>query len=221
MLGIVKGTPFAPDARMTGILEKAAKLANAQMRVQSFADRRPDRVVWEDRQSWEWVSLRPENGAFDAPGYVDLDARETWFYQAMVESPAMFRRKAGFGSLYWFGGRDTTGAYLDGSQTYKLTVPGPVSARLFWSVTVYDAETRSEIVTDQGKAAVRSLVELKDKAAGSPADLYFGPAAPAGKEGPWIKTIPGRGWFTYLRLYGLEGPAFDGTWKPGDFELVD
>ena len=49
-LGIEKGKPFAPDARMTGILERAAKLANAQMRVVSFADRRPDRVAWADRK---------------------------------------------------------------------------------------------------------------------------------------------------------------------------
>ena len=58
-LGIMKGQPFNPDARMKTILEKAAKIGNAQMRVQSFADRRPDRVVWKDRY-WEWVGLRRE-----------------------------------------------------------------------------------------------------------------------------------------------------------------
>ena len=51
-------------------------------------------------------------------------------------------------------------------------------------------------------------------------DLYFGPKAPSGKEGQWIKTNPGQGWFAYFRLYGPEGPAFDGRWKPGDFEEV-
>ena len=49
-LGIVKGKPFNPDDRMKGILEKAAKMANAQMRVQSFADRRSDRMAWPDRK---------------------------------------------------------------------------------------------------------------------------------------------------------------------------
>ena len=34
---------------------------------------------------------------------------------------------------------------------------------LFWSVTVYDPDTRSEIQTDQGQAALRSLFELKDE----------------------------------------------------------
>jgi hypothetical protein len=35
-----------------------------------------------------------------------------------------------------------------------------------------------------------------------------------------IKTTPGKGWFVYFRIYGPEGPAFDGSWKPGDFEEV-
>ena len=51
-------------------------------------------------------------------------------------------------------------------------------------------------------------------------DLYFGPKAPSGKEGQWIKTLPNRGWFAYIRIYGPEGGAFNSTWKPGDFEVV-
>ncbi len=219
VLGIIKGKPFNPDARMKSILEKAAKAGNAQMRVQSFADRRPDKVVWNDRQ-WEWVGLRPENGDFDAPSYIDLDAREVWFYQAIGASPAMFRRQAGQGSLYWLGLRDNNGNYVDGSKTYKLTIPQPVPAKLFWSVTVYDSETRSQINTDQGYAALRSMFELKDFVDNPTVDLYFGPKAPAGKEKQWIKTIPGKSWFTYIRIYGPEDSAFNGNWKPGDFEEV-
>ncbi|MNZ44802.1 hypothetical protein D3C78_624390 [compost metagenome] len=218
-LGIAKGKPFAPDERMQAILTKAAQMGNAQMRVQSLADRRPDRVVWPDRQ-WEWAVLRPETGTFDTPNYRDLEAREKWFYQAMVASPAMFRRTPGAGSLYWLGARDTKGEFLDGGKTYKLSVPLPLPAKLFWSVTVYDTETRSQIQTEQGQAALRSLYDLKDAQGGS-VDLYFGPEAPKGQEKHWIKTSPGKGWFTYFRIYGPEKAAFDGTWKPGDFEQVN
>jgi hypothetical protein len=59
----------------------------------------------------------------------------------------------------------------------------------------------------------------RDAGAGS-VDLYFGPKALAGKQGRWIQTIPGKGWFAYFRVYGPEGPAFEGSWKPGDFEEV-
>jgi hypothetical protein len=112
-LGIEKGRPFGPGPRMKSILEEAAQAANAQMRVQSFADRRPDRIVWDDRQ-WQWASLRFEDGDFDTADHVDLEAREKWFYQAIGASPAMFRRDTQAGSLYWLGVRDDTGSYLDG-----------------------------------------------------------------------------------------------------------
>jgi hypothetical protein len=124
------------------------------------------------------------------------------------------------GSLYWLGLRDSTGATLDGAKSYKLTVPQPVPGKLFWSVTVYDTDTRSQVQTDQGKAALRSMFELKDVSKTQPTDLYFGPTAPQGHENQWIKTIPGKGWFVYFRVYGPEQAAFDGSWKPSDFEQV-
>jgi hypothetical protein len=218
-LGIAKGKPFAPSARMKEILERAARIANAQMRVQAFADRTPERLVWPDRK-WEWASLRFENGMFDLPTHKDLEAREKWFYQAILESPAMFRRDPGAGSLYWLGLRDNSGAYLDGGKTYKLTVPLPVPGKLFWSVTVYDPKTRSQVQTKQGKAALRSLQDLKELGDAKSVDLFFGPKAPEGEESRWLQTVPGKGWFTYFRIYGPETPAFDGSWKPGDFEAV-
>ncbi|MGH3216440.1 MAG: DUF1214 domain-containing protein [Trebonia sp.] len=133
----------------------------------------------------------------------------------------MFRRDTQAGSLYWLGLRDAAGAYLDGGRTYKLTVPLPVPGKLFWSVTVYDARTRSQIQTGQGKAVLSSLFDLFDfdgTAGADSVDLFFGPHAPAGHQGRWIQTNPGAGWFVYFRIYGPEPAAFDKTWKPGDFQ---
>ena len=90
-LGIARGRPFQPDERMRGILTHAAVMGHAQLAAQSFADRRPDRVVWPGTR-WEWAVLRPENGTFDTPDYADVYARQKWFYQAQIESPAMFAR---------------------------------------------------------------------------------------------------------------------------------
>lgn len=83
-------------------------------------------------------------------------------------------------------------------------------------MTVCAPENRSEIATDQGKAALFELTDAKD----SSVDLYFGPTAPAGKESCWVKTIPGKGEFTNSRTYGPEQAAFDKPWKLGDFEDV-
>ena len=218
-IGVEKGKPLAPDARMKAILERAAKGGRDQMLVSAFASSRVDRIAWPDRK-WEWAGLVPGSAQFETPAGMDLEARDRWFAQAIVTSPAMFRRTAGAGSLYWLGLRDQSGAYLDGGATYKLTVPQPVPNRLFWSVTVYDAQTRSEVQTDQNRAALRSMFELKDVSDNQPLDLYFGPANPAGQDSRWIKTTPGRGWFAYIRIYGPEEAAFNGSWKPGDFEKL-
>ena len=42
--------------------------------------------------------------------------------------------------------------------------------------------------------------------------------APAGKEKNWLETVPGRGYFAILRLYGPTEMAIDKSWKPGDIE---
>ena len=97
-------------------------------------------------------------------------------------------------------------------------MPLPVPGKLFWSVTVYDARTRSQVQTGQGKAVLSSLFDFSDTAGSDSVDLFFGPAAPARHENRWIQTNPGAGWFVYFRIYGPEQAAFDKTWKPGDFE---
>ena len=218
-LGIEKGSAFPSDGRRKDLLERAASVGRDQLLVSAFDSARPDRVNWPDR-NWEWVGLVPNSAEFETPAGIDLEARDRWFAQAIVTSPAMFRRTAGAGSLYWMSARDATGVFLDGGKTYKLNIPLPVPGKLFWSVTIYDAATRSQVQTDQDKAALRSMFELKDLASASSVDLYFGPATPGEHAQRWIKTAPARGWFAYIRIYGPEQAAFDRSWKPGDFESV-
>ena len=51
-------------------------------------------------------------------------------------------------------------------------------------------------------------------------DLYFGPEAPAGKEGNCVATVPGKGYFIILRLYSPKKEFFDQTWKPDDVKKI-
>ena len=218
-VGITKGRPFEPDERMREILEAAASIGLDQLRVEGFASDRPDRIVWDDRR-WEWVGLVPDDANFETKTFLDLQARDRWFFQAITASPAMFRRHVGTGSVYWLASRDAGGAYLDGGRSYKLTIPHPVPASLFWSVTAYDAKTRSQVVAPQDRAVLGSLLDqLAPDAAGN-IDVYFGPAPPSGHEHSWIQTPPGGGFFIYFRIYGPEAAALDGTWRLGDVELV-
>jgi len=220
-LGVERDKPFVPDRRVKLILERAAKSGRDEMLVSAFDSSRPDRIVWPDRR-WEWVALVPDSGDFETSNGLDVEARDRWFAQAVGASPAMFRRRVSSGSLYWLGHRDSSGEFLDGGKMYKLTVPLPVPAALFWSITAYDAKTRSQVQTEQDKAALRSLVELSPQKIGRErncVELYFGPTPPPEGQ-PWIQTTTGNGWFSYFRLYGPQEPAFDGSWKPDDFEEV-
>ena len=135
-------------------------------------------------------------------------------------SAAIGKPAVGAGSVYWFASRDGTGAFLDGGNTYKLNVPGPVPGKLFWSMTVYDVNTRCLIATDQNKAAIRSLVDKPQANADGSYDLYFGPKAPAGFEKNWIPSVSGKAWFPYFRLYAPTEAHFDRAWILPDFEKV-
>ncbi len=44
------------------------------------------------------------------------------------------------------------------------------------------------------------------------------PKAPQGMENNWVQTIPDKGWFMILRLYGPLEPWFNGSWRPGEIE---
>jgi hypothetical protein len=90
-----------------------------------------------------------------------------------------------------------------------------------WSVTIYDTQTRSMLQTDQPYAGLNSLGKgLKTNADGS-VDIYFAPKAPEGQEDNWIQTIPGKSWFIIFRMYGPLEPWLDGSWRPGELELVN
>jgi hypothetical protein len=214
-LGIEKAIPFDPDARTTAILDEAAKRAIAEMRVNAYANRDSERLVWNDR-NWEWLPITPFNSTTRDMGvaeFLDVQATEHAYFQAIGASPLMSTREIDHGSIYFSNFRDNNNEFLNGSKTYKLTVPGPIPANLFWSATIYDVDTRSEIATDQNRSAIRSLFENPQPNPDGSIDLYFGPEVPKGQENRWVKTTPDQGWFVYFRIYGPQAPAFDGTWK--------
>ena len=220
-IGIQKGKPFAPDARMKKLLTEAAAIGNATARGIMFKPRLEGVYYYRDSTwatavaggSYAWLKDGGEGGR-------NLDARTLMFYQATLNTPAMVAKMVGKGSQYAYGTRDKIGAYLDGGKTYKLTLPANVPAVNFWSVVAYDTQTRSLLQTSQ---AFPSKNNKRDKLvynADGSIELYFGPKAPAGKETNWTQTVSGKGWYAILRLYGPLEPWFDKTWRPGEFELL-
>jgi hypothetical protein len=218
-IGIKKGEPFAPDARMKAILTDAVAVGNAYARTNLFASRDKQTRIYADRQ---WLTPFV-GGSYEFLSGAErlLDAEAMFFYYATGITPAMTMSRVGTGSAYAVTMRDATGNGFDGAKTYKVELPAPIPAKDFWSFVVYDNETRSLLETDQRSAGVDSNAKGLKKNADGSVTLWFGPTAPAGQENNWIQTIPGKGWNTTLRLYGPLEPWFNQSWKPGDIELVN
>lgn len=135
-------------------------------------------------------------------------------------SPAMLTPTPGEGARYLTAFKDANGDYLSGDSTYRLHLPPNVPAAFFWSATLYDPLTASGLDNGQPFPSINSHDKPAPNADGS-YDIYFGPTAPAGKEGNWRRTVPGKSFFTILRLYGPTQAYFDQTWKPGDVEKMN
>jgi hypothetical protein len=152
-----------------------------------------------------------------AGGYLALDARINFFTNYYSISPGMFSYTSGRGANYLIAFTDSEGTPLSGGSNYRLSLPPNIPASIFWSVTLYDAENSSGLANGQPFPSLGSRDKPTQNANGS-TDIYFGPQAPEGEAGNWRATVPGKGYFVILRLYGPTEAAFDKTWKPGDIE---
>ncbi len=216
-LGIEPGVPFNPDQRQKRILSDAAHFGWMMAQVISYAPRFEDITYYTGTQ-WEWVlELDP---SLQQDFWRDLEARTNYYFQASMAQPAMKEKNVGSGSQYVRSARDANGEWLDGGKLYRLRVPANPPVELFWSLTVHDFETRSQIQNDMNLAALSTYDDLKQNSDGS-IDLYFGPTAPEGLESNWIQTIADRGWWVWFRFYSPTEAFFDKSWQLGDFERID
>ena len=216
-LGIEKGKPFSPDARMRGILDQGAKqgVAMARTIVYAYPERDADIHYWPGRH---WEKMFAGNTEFLRNGTRDIDARTLWHYQAIVVSPNLISTTPGQGTAYLTCFRDENGIYLDGAKNYRLRVSANMPVKRFWAVTAYDVATRCLLDSD-GKITVSSLGNPEVNADGS-VDVYFGPKARKGKEKNWVQTDPDEGFFVVFRFYGPTEGYINKTWVLNDFELM-
>jgi len=231
-IGIRKGRAFAPDERMRAILEEAVAVGNATARTLFFAARESEGFAYYPGSAWfnglwvggyQFLTPPPEITAegvvqHESDGARKLNSRIAFLYPATGVTPAMCMRLTGIGSQYLIASRDADGSYLDGARHYRLHLPAGIPESRFWSVMLYDRQTRSMLQTDQRMPRLGSQSGTVEQNPDGSTDLYFGPSAPAGHEHNWLQTIPGKGWFPILRLYSPLKSFFDKTWRPSEFE---
>jgi hypothetical protein len=235
-IGIVKGKPFEPDERMRRTLEDAAAVGAATSRALFFDPRASEEFAFYDGSGWFnmlWVGgytfetpppLVTEDGIkpFPATGIRKLHSRTSFFYVATGVTPAMCMRLTGVGSQYLMAVDDADGEPLDGAKTYQVTLPPDIPAARFWSITLYDNQTRSMLETPQ--RFPRAGSQSYPTPAATPNDdgsttITFGPEPPSDSpESNWIQTTEGKGWFPILRLYSPLQSFFDKSWRPSEIE---
>jgi hypothetical protein len=238
-IGIVKGEPFAPDERMRHTLEDAAAVGAETSRTLFFDPRAPEGFTYYDDSAWFnplWVGgytfetpppLVTADGIKPLPatGVRKLHSRSAFLYAATGVTPAMCMRLTGVGSQYLMAAKDADGDPLDGAKSYRMTLPPDIPAARFWSITLYDNQTRSMLQTPQRFPRAGSQSYPTPAATANPdgsTTVVFGPERPSETpESNWIQTTEGKGWFPILRFYSPLQPFFDKSWRPSEIALLD
>jgi hypothetical protein len=216
-LGIEKGKPFTIDDRTRKILTDAAVAGDLMARATAYDKRFPDTRVWPGAH-WEYSNMVTLDQ--QTKDFAQLDERVSWFYEAIGNSVGMQGKTVGFGQVYLESAKDQGGAWLDGGKSYRLRVPPNAPVKQFWSFTLYDNLTRGPLLSPQGAADISSRKEGLDKNSDGSVDLYFGPSRPAGSNANFVQTVPGKGWFTYFRLYGPTEAYFNKQWALPDITEI-
>lgn len=138
-IGIEKGKPFAPDAEMQQALLEGLQRAYAWM--QDYFINRSTIPWWPDRQwqVWQFAKGQPEAGfPYVTDDRLLIDERGGGAYFWITYLP----KTLGGGTFYLTGLRDNDGQLMNGTESYKLTVPADTPAKDFWSVIVYSMRTK-------------------------------------------------------------------------------
>lgn len=158
---------------------------------------------------------------FAQDSYTDVNQRAGYFQYVYSSAPATVMHTINAGSKYPFTARDATGAFLAGSDTFRMHLPPNPPAALFWAVTAYNVTDGTMPETEQLLPSINGFYDLPKNDDGS-IDIWSGPSKPEGVADPaFIQTVPSREFIAALRLYGARTEFYGQTWKPGDIVKVE
>ena len=222
-IGIIPGQPFEPDEHSKKLLDEAAIVADLMTKNIAYDSPVKENYIYYPNANWELGFMTNNPDFEDERGITQIEPRLSFTYQAITTGNNMVKEIVGSGSKYLMNYRDANEDWLVGSNIYKLNVPPDVPVERFWSVVLYDAETRSLIQNDlQSRSGITSLTaeNMTQNDDGS-YDIYFGPELPSEEyENNWIKTNEGKGFFTVFRFYAPTEAYYDKSWHLPNITLV-
>ena len=215
-IGIEKSKPYNPDARLQGIFDQAAPEALEYMIDQYHRVLNP--FVFEGKK---WSALVPNGSretewSYEYPSYYDYHARGALYY-AIITSVKNY----GTATYYLDLAETADGEWLDGGNSYKLTMPANVPVHDFWSITTYDLVTASYL-RDINPSTIDSVTENVKRNADGSVTIYFGPTLPEGaNQENWLPTDPDRRFFLLARFYGPEPELFGESFELNNMERME
>jgi hypothetical protein len=215
-IGIEKGKPFNPDAKLKATLDGAAKEAHGVIALKyekSFATPFFEGARWALPGSQK--AIDGMSSGFADPNEYAIDGRAVLYHMAYFSM-----KHLGGGQFYLLNISDRDGKPLEGSKTYRLKVPANAPVEQYWSVTAYDRETHA-LIRGMSRQSLGSNDTKVHKNSDGSADVYFGPQAPAGKESNWVPTDSKRQFELLFRVYGPKKEFFEKKWKLPDIEKVN
>jgi hypothetical protein len=214
-LGIEKGKPFKPDDASKALLTAATREAGTWLEAKYDAGLPP---FFSATSRWTYPAP-PDLVKVMQESYADtnvypVDNRGMAYSYAYVGI-----KRLGVGQFYLISIRDKDGQSFDGGNAYRLTVPANPPVEQYWSVTAYDRQTHALIKNMPRASRSSQIPELQKNADGS-VDIYFGPAAPVGKDANWVPTDPARKFELMFRAYAPTKALFEKRWVLSDVEQV-
>jgi hypothetical protein len=153
------------------------------------------------------------NGDADLPAAVELQKKFKLVPLSQWGAAEVTRPKSDAADFPRF-----TRAELTNAKAYELVVPKDVPMLNFWSVVLYDNDTRCMIENPQGKTEANSRQKLVKNADGSVRRVFSSKKPEGVPEANWIQTTPKKGFFAYFRWYSPTKAFFDRSWKMGNIK---
>jgi len=212
--GIEKGKPFNPSLQQKILLTEAAEIGFRM--VQVIGLRHGDTSHMYNATKWKVApraALKGESRPLSTDEQIALALQEISLSTEVKSS----QQKT---SAYLFSAEDKNGQWLDGAKYYQLHIPKNIPTNTFWSLTIYDNTTWQVIHNNEPRSSFNSKQPAYLTNPDGSVDLFFGSIAPEGEGTNWIRTLPDRGWFVYLKLSDATSAFTNKSWPLGDFEEV-